>query len=367
VPRVGPRQGDRVARVRSGHAEPTSWTTWCAKKAQTASAALATHNATVNAGASPEISLRWQPVSPPAWFTTDKEPHAVPRTLLAVHAHPDDESSKGAGSLARYAAEGVRTVIVTCTGGEAGDILNPAMDQPGVRERMPELRRAELARALEILDVTAHYWLGYRDSGMPDTETNGHPDAFANASLDEAAGRLVAIIRAERPQVLVTYDESGGYPHPDHIRTHEVSVAAFDAAGDPGRHPDAGAPYQPLKLYYHASFTRSRLEAIHAGAVARGIDSPFAEWLERWDHEEHAEPRVTTQVDVRGFLARRRDALLAHATQIDPTSFWFAIPEEVVADVYPWEDYLLARSLVPVPEHETDLFEGIDQDGDPAG
>jgi mycothiol S-conjugate amidase len=155
----------------------------------------------------------------------------VPRTLLAVHAHPDDESSKGAGTLARYAAAGVRTVIVTCTGGEAGEILNPAMDQPGVLERMPELRRAELAKALEILRVSAHYWLGYRDSGMPDTPANAHPEAFANAGLDEATGRLVRIIRQEQPQVLLTYDESGGYPHPDHVRTHEVSVAAFDAAG----------------------------------------------------------------------------------------------------------------------------------------
>jgi mycothiol S-conjugate amidase len=291
----------------------------------------------------------------------------VPRTLLAVHAHPDDESSKGAGTLARYAAAGVRTVIVTCTGGEAGEILNPAMDQPGVLERMPELRRAELAKALEILHVSAHYWLGYRDSGMPDTPANAHPEAFANADLDEATGRLVGIIRQEHPQVLVTYDESGGYPHPDHVRTHEVSVAAFDAAGDPDRYPEAGAPFQPLKLYYHATFTRRRLEAIHAGAVARGIDSPFAEWLERWDQAEHPEPKVTTQVDVRGFLAQRRDALLAHATQIDPNSFWFSIPDEVVGEVYPWEDYVLARSLVQAGEHETDLFEGIDPDGSPIG
>jgi mycothiol S-conjugate amidase len=291
----------------------------------------------------------------------------VPRTLLAVHAHPDDESSKGAGTLARYADEHVRTVVVTCTGGEAGEILNPAMDQPGNLERMPELRRQELAKALEILRVDAHYWLGYRDSGMPETEFNAHPEAFANASLDEATGRLVRIIREERPQVVLTYDERGGYPHPDHIRTHEVTVAAFEAAGDPDRYPAAGVPFQPLKLYYHASFTRRRLQAIHAAAVARGIESPFGEWLEQWDSREYPEPVVTTQVDVSRYLAQRRDALIAHATQIDPNSFWFSIPDEVEAEVYPWEDYTLARSLVPTAGHETDLFAGIGPDGAPLG
>ena len=240
----------------------------------------------------------------------------MPRTLLAVHAHPDDESSKGAGTFARYADEGVRTVIVTCTGGEAGDILNPAMDKPGNLERMPELRREELAKALEILRVSAHYWLGYRDSGMPDTETNGHP-------------------------------------------------AAFEAAGDAGRYPEAGPPFQPLKLYYHASFTRRRLEALHQGALERGIETPFGEWLERWEEEggpDYREPEVTTQVDVGRWLGQRRDALIAHATQIDPNGFWFAIPDEVVAEVYPWEDYTLARSLVPSTLPESDLFAGIEDE-----
>ena len=293
----------------------------------------------------------------------------MPRTLLAVHAHPDDESSKGAGTFARYADEGVRTVIVTCTGGEAGDILNPAMDKPGNLERMPELRRQELAKALEILNVSQHHFLGYRDSGIPDTETNKHPDAFANADLDEATGRLVRIIREERPQVVLTYDEDGGYPHPDHIRTHGVSVAAFEAAGDPARYPDAGEPFQPSKLYYFASSSRRRLLLLHQGTLERGLESPFEEWLKRWDEEaertgeEIREPEITTQVDVGRWLPQARDALIAHATQIDPNSSWFAIPEEVAAEIYPWEDYTLARSRVPTPRPERDLFAGVDEDG----
>jgi len=308
---------------------------------------------------------------------SDPVPDPVPqRVLLAVHAHPDDESSKGAGTLARYADQGVRTVVVTCTGGEAGEILNPAMDLPGTLERMPELRRQELAKALAILGVAGHHWLGYRDSGMPGTETNQHADAFANVPLDQAVGRLVRIIRAERPQVVLCYDESGGYPHPDHIRDHEVTVGAFDAASDPARYPEAGPPYAPLKLYYYATFTRRRLQAMHAALVERGIDSPFAEWLERWDEQGRLEPVVTTQVDVARWLPRQRDALVAHATQVDPSSFWFALPEEVLAEVYPWDDFTLARSRLPGPgtlpgidgrPAETDLFEGIDERGRPAG
>jgi mycothiol S-conjugate amidase len=289
------------------------------------------------------------------------------RTLLVVHAHPDDESSKGAGTLARYADEGVRTVVVTCTGGEAGEILNPAMDRPGVLERMPELRREEMARALDILRVSQHYWLGYRDSGMPDTETNGHPDAFVNAPLEEAAGRLVRIIRAERPQVMVCYDETGGYPHPDHIRDHEVAVAAFEAAGDPDRYPDAGPPHQPLKLYYYASFSRARMQAMHRALIERGLESPFQEWLDRRDEGDRPEPVITTQVDVARWLPQQRAALLAHATQIDPNGFWFAVPDEVVAEVHPWDDYTLARSLVDTTRPERDLFAGIPLDGQPLG
>src|ERR1700681_1557255 len=154
--------------------------------------------------------------------------------LLTVHAHPDDEASKGPATVARYHAEGVHTVLVCCTGGEAGDILNPAMDRPEVRDRLHEVRLGELERAAAIIGYDEVVMLGYRDSGMPGTPENEDPRCFARAPLDEAVGRLVAVIRRTRPQVIVTYgDDQTGYPHPDHLRVHDVTLPAFDAAADP--------------------------------------------------------------------------------------------------------------------------------------
>src|SRR5262245_7141133 len=168
---------------------------------------------------------------------------ATPLCLLTVHAHPDDEASKGAGSVAKYHAQGVRTVLVTCTGGEAGEILNPEADSPEARADLGAVRRRELDDAVGIIGYDRLYLLGYRDSGMPDPDHNAHPDNFANADFDEAVGRLVEIVRAERPQVIVTYPaDTAGYAHPDHIRTHEIGVAAFDRAGDPEWYPELGEP-----------------------------------------------------------------------------------------------------------------------------
>src|SRR5579862_4593967 len=155
------------------------------------------------------------------------------RCILTVHAHPDDESSKGAATIARYAAEGIRTVLVCCTGGEAGEILNEAADSEEARLDLPAVRARELDAATRIIGYHRVVKLGYRDSGMPDTDANAHPESFAQADLDEAAGRLVRIIREERPQVIVTYDWDYGRGHPDHIRVHEISHLAFDRAGDP--------------------------------------------------------------------------------------------------------------------------------------
>jgi mycothiol S-conjugate amidase len=282
--------------------------------------------------------------------------------LLTVHAHPDDESSKGAGTIAKYHDEGAHSVLVCCTGGEAGDILNPAMDTPEVKGDIANVRRRELERAAEILGYDELVWLGYRDSGMPDSPENADPRSFAAAPLDEAVERLVTIIRRERPHVIVTYpDEQSRYPHPDHLRVHEISDIAFDAAGDPERFPDAGEPWQPLKLYY-TTWSRDRIVAMHEKMLELGLESPYARWFEQSpdDPPPPPPPPLTTRIEVGAYYGHRKEALLAHATQIDPQSpFWFALPDDVAAAVYPYDDYTLARSLVDSEPPEDDLFAGV--------
>jgi mycothiol S-conjugate amidase len=284
--------------------------------------------------------------------------------ILTVHAHPDDESSKGAGTIARYAAEGVHTVLVCATDGAAGDILNPAMDKPEVKDNLPQVRMEELARATEIIGYREVVHLGYKDSGMPETPANEDPECFWRADLDEAIGRLVEIVRRTKPQVIITYgDDQQGYPHPDHLRVHDISLPAYELAGDASYRPDLGEPWEPKKLYYTA-WSRQRMVAMHEKFLELGMESPFGDrFLNRPSQDE----RITTKVDVSGHMDVRRNALLAHATQIDPNSpFWFGLPPEISNTVYPIEDYVLAKSRVPVPDglgqdgvYEEDLFSGV--------
>lgn len=261
--------------------------------------------------------------------------------------------------MARYAEEGVKVVLVCATRGEEGEILNPRMDQPGIIERMPEIREAELETACDLLGVEEVYQLGYRDSGMPGSEANKNPAAFCNADPQEAIGRMVEIIRAEKPEVVLCYDESRGYDHPDHVKVHEWGTQAYHDAGDPTKFQDKGEPWQPQKLYYFATFTKKRFQKLNDAAVEEGLESPYVGWLENWDAMGFAEPEVTAQVDVADYVELRSKALLAHATQIDPDSFWFAIPDDLQRRVYPWEDYTLVHSHVPTGDIEKDLFEGI--------
>ena len=281
--------------------------------------------------------------------------------LMAVHAHPDDESSKGAATMAKYVAEGVDVLVVTCTGGERGSVLNPRLqDDPDVLANLADIRRQEMDSARAILDVR-QAWLGFVDSGLPE----GDPlpplpeGCFGLQDAEAAAEPLVRLVREFRPHVMTTYDENGGYPHPDHIMCHRISVVAFEAAGDPGRFPATGEPWQPMKLYYNQTFSRARTTALHEALLAAGRESPYGEWLERWG--DRPERMITTSVPCADYFSVRDRALLAHATQVDPDGPWFAAPLEIQRQVWPTEDFELARANVPVDVPEDDLFTGIRQ------
>jgi len=283
--------------------------------------------------------------------------------LLAVHAHPDDESSKGAATMARYAAEGNDVLVATFTGGERGDILNPAMDVAGVQDRLPEVRREEMAKAAAILGVE-HRWLGFVDSGLPEGDPLPPlPDGcFALEPVEVPTETLVRLIREFRPHVMITYDENGGYPHPDHIMTHTVSMAAYEAAADPEQFPDAGEPWQISKVYYSHGFLRGKFQAFADEFEKNGLENPYTEWLARWkDEKNDMMARVTTQVECGEFFPVRDDALRAHATQIDPNGPFFAVPMEWQQRLWPTEEYELAKTTVSSRMPEKDLFSGIEK------
>jgi mycothiol S-conjugate amidase len=293
---------------------------------------------------------------------------------MAVHAHPDDEASKGAASMAKYAAEGVEVLVATCTGGERGDVLNPTFTVPAgmefdTIEGRRAVRRREMAASADALGVQ-QVFLGFTDSGLPE----GDPlpplpdDCFAMTPIRQAAAPLVEAVRRFRPHVITTYDPSGGYPHPDHIYCHTVSAEAWEAAGDATRYvlPDGAgaAPWTPLKLYYNHGFSMKRLRTVHEALLAAGQESPFGDWIASRGARELPERQVTTLIDVADFFPARDAALRAHASQIDPDGFFFAVPRDIEARVWPWDEYELAASRVALPtlpsgQMETDLFTGV--------
>lgn len=272
-----------------------------------------------------------------------------------------------------YHDRGAHTVLVCATGGEEGDLQNPALREPGQpfhaltpeqeKVTLAELRPAELAESARIIGFDEVVMLGYRDSGMVDTEPNNNPASFHMAPMDEAIGRFVEIIRRTKPQVIITYnDDQKGYPHPDHVKVHDISVPAFERAGDPTWYPDLGEPWQPSKLYYTV-WSRARMVAVHEALLRLKGASPYdEEWFAK--RAGNDDERITTKLDVGKYLWARSGALRAHATQVDPAeSFWFGLADDELAEVYPYEDWVLARSTVgPVAdgEIETDLFERID-------
>ncbi|EEI17713.1 mycothiol conjugate amidase Mca [Corynebacterium lipophiloflavum] len=283
--------------------------------------------------------------------------------LLAVHAHPDDESSKGAATMARYVSEGHRVKVVTCTDGQRGDILNPAMNRPGVLENMMEVRREEMARAAAALGVE-HEWMGYEDSGLPE----GDPlpplpeGCFALADTTEATASLVKVIREFKPHVIITYDENGGYPHPDHLKVHEISMQAWEKAPDPQFAPEAGEPWTPLKLYYTHGFILQRMQLLHDRLIEQGVASPYGSMIKRWkENQADVMSRVTTRIECADYFDRRAQALVAHATQIDPAGAFLASPVEDQQAVWPTEEFELAKTRVSTHLPEDDLFAGISE------
>ena len=280
--------------------------------------------------------------------------------LLHVHAHPDDESSKGAATTARYVAEGVEVMVATCTGGERGSILNPNMDRPDVLENIAEIRREEMDAARRILGIE-QVWLGYVDSGLPE----GDPlpplpeGSFGTLDPEEACLPLVEVVRRFRPHVMTTYDERGGYPHPDHIMCNRISVAAYEHAADADWHPELGAAWQVPKLYYSFGFHLDKTTAIHEAMTSRGLTSPYEERLRDWKPDPEMENRITTRVPCGDYFEVRDRALIAHATQIDPEGFFFQVPLELQRQAWPTEDWELVRTTVATRLPEDDLFAGI--------
>lgn len=282
------------------------------------------------------------------WLTAE-----MPRTIVALHAHPDDESSKGAATVARYHDLGTRTVLITATGGEAGEILNSEAESAVDDNDLAVVRRSELRDAARIIGYDDLVMLGYRDSGMPGSDDNRHPDAFVNAPFDEILERLVAIVRSERPHIILGYDDHEWYPHPDHLRIHALSTAVFEAAADPARFPASGDPWAADRLYAPV-FSLRRLRTLSEAMVLRGLESPYSGWIERIGPDT-VDPPLTV-IEVGPYVERARDALRAHRTQIDPNGPWFQIPLDVVLSVYPYEDFELLASRDNADPEGSDLW-----------
>jgi len=310
---------------------------------------------------------------------------AGPLTLLLVHAHPDDETIGTGGVMARYAAEGARVVCVTCTGGEHGEIVVKDMDTPENHRRLGEIRAGELEAAMHELGVTEWENLGYRDSDMMGRAGNRDPRNFWNADLDEAAGRLTWLVRKYQPDVMTTYNDFGGYGHPDHIRTHDVAVRAFARAGDPAWYPEqltaehggtgpseeegGLAPWTPSKLYetaIPASVRNAMAERMAAAGEQSFWSEPAdaspeekAQWQERMAKMLVPDEAITTWIDVSDVLDRKWAAIGKHVTQMSPESPFLRFGKDAWQDFWSKEAYVLRESRVPSTTPETDVFAGL--------
>jgi LmbE family N-acetylglucosaminyl deacetylase len=272
-------------------------------------------------------------------------------TLMAVHAHPDDEASSTGGVLARYSAEGVRTIVVTCTNGEFGDA--PGQVKPGQdghdEQAVARLRLSELRESCRILGVSHLELLGYHDSGMPEWDYKDRPDAFANIPQELVAARIVALIEQYQPQVVISYDPDGSYQHPDHVHAARSAAAAVAASGTPAK-------------FYQIALRRRDFQQVMDALKEAGEEVPDFEMtpeVERQMDEE--ERRITTTIDITSVLEQKRDALMAHASQIEDS--WFAkIPPTVAASAFGHENFARVTDTTGAPIPETDLFAGLRDD-----
>jgi LmbE family N-acetylglucosaminyl deacetylase len=277
--------------------------------------------------------------------------------LLALHAHPDDESLSMGGTLARTAAAGEQVVVVTATGGEVGEIHN-VPDPESLRPRLAEVRRQELEEACRILGVTHLELLGYRDSGMMGTADNDHPGSFWRADFMEAVGRLVRLVRRHRPEVMTAYDPYGGYGHPDHIQVHRVGTAAFFGSADVGRFPEEefGPAWQPDRLFW-ATWPRTRSKQVRELMVAMGQMDP-EEAAREPAHGTRTED-ITTWVDVRETFDTKWAAVLAHHTQIAAESWFRTIPDDMRREGFGRETFVEVFARTTIPSDAGDLFAGL--------
>ena len=283
--------------------------------------------------------------------------------LMAVHAHPDDESSKGAATYAHYLEQGARVMIVTCTGGERGGVLNELVARnPKSRRDIAALRRDEMHSARDIIGFE-HRWLGYQGSGLPPTGDPVPSMSFADVSAEVSAEVLVRLVREFKPHVMITYNERGGYPHPDHIRCHEISKHAWEVSGDAEAYPEAGQPWAMKKLYYESIFNPDRMARVYEAMLERDPKSPLVQQMTEIVDRFRSRPSdVTARVEVGRYFERRDEALRAHASQVAPDSSFFFWPNELQREAWPFEDYRLAASRVATTEFEADLFQGIEEE-----
>jgi len=270
-------------------------------------------------------------------------------TMMAVHAHPDDEASSTGGVLALYSSQGIQTVVVTCTNGEFGDGtggVKPGQDGHD-KQAVAEQRLAELRESCAILGVTDLELLGYHDSGMPEWEYKDRPDAFCNIPQAQVVARLTGLIEKYRPQVLITYDDRGLYQHPDHVQASVCAQAAFTESGI------------PAKLYLSA-IRGSDWRKINDALREAGVEVPeWEESPEALQQAIEAEQRITTTADIRAVLDRKRDALFAHGSQIGEASWFSKIPGDVAQDAFGREHFIRAADTTGAPLPEDDLFAGL--------